>query len=214
MVKNSKKTGARSATVYIVRVAIMAAMLTTLKLALSFVPNVEVVTLLILAYGSAMGIAYALPASLIFCAVEVAIYGAGGWVLLYFIYWPLLAVLASAFLKGRRTWLAAAFAVVGGVFFGVLSACCETLFCVSSLAPAHIGDFWVAYYLKGIYFDLAHMISGLLTVCILYAPLVSVMRRLAPAATGANICGLKNLRHEEYMRTPPCGDGGACDEFD
>lgn len=206
MAKGAKKSIGRNATVYVVRVAIMAAMLTVLKLALSFVPNVEVVTLLILVYGAAMGAAYAVPATLVFCAVEVALYGAGSWVLLYFIYWPLLAVAASILLKGRRVWLAAVLAAFGGVLFGVLSACCDTLFCVTSLAPAHLGDYWVAYYLKGLYFDLAHIASGVLTVCLLYLPLVSVLRRLAPYAVGEHVCGLKSLRHEEYKRMSPYED--------
>ncbi|MDE6059872.1 MAG: hypothetical protein K2G31_00135, partial [Clostridia bacterium] len=93
--KISHKSRHIKTALYVARVAAMAAMLTAFKFALSFVPNIEVVTLLILVYGSAMGIAYALPATLIFCSIEVAIYGAGSWVLLYFIYWPLLALLAG-----------------------------------------------------------------------------------------------------------------------
>ena len=108
----------RLAAAYVARVAVMSAMLTALKFALSFVPNVEVVTLLVMVYAAAFGAAYALPATVIFCAVETAIYGAGSWVVLYFVYWPLLALLSClAFGKLRRLplWLspaAAAFAAV------------------------------------------------------------------------------------------------------
>ncbi|MDE6302074.1 MAG: hypothetical protein K2M36_00595 [Clostridia bacterium] len=189
------------ATVYVVRVAFMAAMLTAFKFALSAIPNVEVVTLMIIVYGSAMGIAYALPATFIFCAVEIAIYGAGSWVLLYFIYFPMLAVVASLLLKGRRLWLAVIIGIIGSVLFGVLSACCDTLFCISSLAPKHMGQYWVAYYLRGLYFDITHVISSVITISVLYTPLVAVVRRCAPQAYGANACGMRKYQYAEYRRT-------------
>lgn len=178
--KKTINNKAKLTTTYVVRVAFMSALLTALKFALSFVPNVEVVTLLILVYGACFGLAYALPATLIFCAVEVAIYGASSWVLLYFLFWPLLALLASLFLKGGRTWLALIFAVVGSEFFGVLSACCDTLFCVANLSPAALGDYWVAYYLRGVVFDIVHIVSNFIVVLVLYKPLVSVCKKIAP----------------------------------
>lgn len=176
--KTPSKT--RLTTTYIVRVAFMSAMLTALKFALSFVPNVEVVTLLILVYGACFSIAYALPATLIFCAVEVAIYGVGSWVLLYFVYWPLLALFASLFLKGSRLPLALIFATVGSELFGVLSACCDTLFCITSLVGDQIGKYWVAYYLRGVVFDIIHIVSNFVVVLVLYKPLTLVCKKLAP----------------------------------
>lgn len=197
---NAKASGKRIATLYVVKVAFMAAMLTAFKFALSFVPNVEIVTVLILVYGSAMGMAYALPATLVFCAVEIAIYGFGSWVLLYFVYWPLLAFLASLLLRGRRTWLAFILGVVGSVLFGVLSACCDTLFCVTNLAPNYIGRYWVAYYIRGFYFDLTHVISSAVTVTVLYVPLVAVLNKIAPVGRNVRAAGMKKYFWEEYSR--------------
>ncbi len=197
--KTIKNSGTVAA-IYVARVAAMSAMLTAFKFALSFVPNVEVVTVLILVYGSAMGIAYALPATLIFCAVETAIYGFGSWVLLYFVYWPLLALAAGILLRGARVWLALALGVIGSVLFGVLSACCDTLFCAANLAPSYLGRYWAAYYLKGLYFDLAHVISSAVTVAVLYVPLVAVLKKIAP--TGGNIRpkAIRKYSSEEYCR--------------
>lgn len=190
----------KSTALYVTRVAVMAAMLTALKFALSFVPNVEVVTLMIIVYGSAMGLVYALPAVIVFCTVEVAIYGVGSWVLLYFVHWTLLAVAASVLLRGRRVWLAVILGVVASMLFGVLSACCDTLFCASSLAPSRLGDYWVAYYLKGIYFDVAHVISSAVTVTVLYVPLVAVMRKIAPVTLGVSNKRMRKYQFEEYTR--------------
>lgn len=198
---------AKIATVYIVRVAFMASMLTVAKFALSFVPNVEVVTLLICVYGSAMGISYALPATLVFCAVEVALYGVGSWVLLYFLYFSLLAVLSGVFLKGGRAFVAILFGTVGSALFGVLSACCDTLFCVGNLAPDYLGQYFVAYYVRGLYFDVVHIISNAVIMACAYLPLVRVARRLAPVACGRATAKwrLRNFMFLEYQRetTPP-----------
>lgn len=191
----------RAATaIYAVRTAAMAAMLTAAKFALSFVPNVEIVTLLILVYGSAMGIVYALPAALVFCAVEVAIYGIGSWAPLYFVYWSLLAALAGLTLKGRRLWLALLLGGVGSVLFGVLSASVDTLFCLGSLAPSLAGKYWVAFYLRGIYFDAAHVISSIVTVAALYMPLVAVMKKIAPVTANVSHRRMRKYQFDEYAR--------------
>ena len=73
-------------------IAVCAATLTAGKAALAAIPNVEVVSLLLGVYGYVFGLAGVLS-SLIFCAVEVLIWGAGSWVVLYFIYWPLFTLL-------------------------------------------------------------------------------------------------------------------------
>ncbi len=171
---NGKKSKGRSVTVFIVRVAVLAAMLTVGKLALSFIPNVEIVTLLVIVYGSALGPAYVLPATLIFCAVEMALYGIGTWNVLYFVYWPLLG-LCSCLLRGRRLPLAILLGAVGSVAFGALDACVNTLFVAGKLAPISLGNYFVVYYLRGLYFDLIHVISSAVTIGFLYLPLVKVL---------------------------------------
>ncbi len=176
----TKNKNARLATIFVVRVAFMSALLTALKFALSFVPNVEVVTLLVLVYGACFGVAYALPATLIFCAVEVAIYGVGSWVPLYFVYWPMLAVVGSLLLRGRRVWLAIIIASIGSILFGVLSACCDTLFCIANLAPVDISKYWVAYYIRGLTFDAIHLATNIMLILFAYKPLVAVCARFAP----------------------------------
>lgn len=197
-----KNTKVRNATLYIVRVAFMAAMLTVFKLALSFVPNVEIVTLLIAAYASAMGIVYALPAALIFCTVEIALYGVGSWVLLYYVYWCLLATVCGLSLKGGRVVFAVIIGAVGSALFGVLSACCDTIFCAAGLAPSQLGKYWVAYYIKGLYFDVVHIISNAVIMSVLYLPLVLALKRIAPdACVSAGISGrLKKFMRDEYLR--------------
>lgn len=199
---NDKKSAGRSLTIYIVRIAILAALLTAGKLALSFIPNVEVVTLLVIVYGSALGLGYALPATLVFCAVEMAIYGIGSWNLLYFVYWPLLGAVSSA-LRGRRLPLAMIIGAVGSALFGVLDASIYCLVIAGNLAPAKLGQYFVAYYLKGVPFDIVHVISSVATVGILYVPLVRALN-----VAMRSVCLRRRLKTkiaamtDEYMREP------------
>lgn len=180
--QKSKSEKARSSAVFVARVALMAGMLTAFKFALSFIPNVEVVTVLIIVFASAWGLRYALPATLVFCAVEVAIYGGAGypsWIILYFIYWPLLAVVSWACLrKKQRVIVATIIGIVGSALFGVLSACTDTL-CVIGLIPnENLASYWLLYYVRGLWFDLVHVVSSFFTIIALYGGLVKISKRI------------------------------------
>lgn len=188
--KIDKNNKVKLGTLYIVRVAVLAALLTVGKLALSFIPNVEVVTALVIAYGSALGVGYALPATLIFCAVEMALYGIGTWNVLYFVYWPLLGVVAS-FLRGRRLPLALILGCFGSALFGLMDAGITTLFVVGKLSPISLGKYFVVYYLRGVYFDLVHVLSSAVTLAVFYAPLVGVLKTVARDASQRHCLGTR-----------------------
>ena len=108
-------------------VGIMAATLECAKLALSFLPNIEVVTLLTALYGYVFGW-YGVAAAVIFVCIEPLIYGFGGWIITYIIYWPLVATVFM--LLGRRgvknRFLLTAVAVGMTVLFGILSSVVDT----------------------------------------------------------------------------------------
>ncbi len=180
------KINGKLATIFVARVALIAALLTVGKMAFAAVPNVEVVTILIIVYGATLGLPYALTATLIFCTVEMAIWPPHTWVLLYYIYWPLLAVVSSIVLRRsnilKTTIFAVIIAVVGSFIFGVLSACIDTLFCVGNLTPEDLRAYWVAYYLRGVFFDVTHIVSNAIIVAVLFAPLVILVRNIAPDA--------------------------------
>lgn len=118
--KDSKKI---NKALSIALIAIMAATIECGKVALSFLPNIEVVTLLCALYGYVFGW-YGVVASVLFVCIEPLVWGVGSWVLTYFLYWPLVAIafmiLASAGLKNR--WLITVIAVGLTLFFGVLSS--------------------------------------------------------------------------------------------
>lgn len=183
-VRPPKKRKGRLAAEYVVKVAVMSALLTALKFALSFVPNVEVVTVLVMVYAAVFGAVYVLPAAIVFCAVEVAIYGAGSWVILYFLYWPLLAAVSCVAFSGKRNVIAAAtLAAVMSAFFGVLSACCDTLYVAVGFPDLDLGAYWVAYYIRGLWFDLVHIVSNVVVVSALFIPLCKAGDRIKRGGT-------------------------------
>lgn len=167
---------------YVAQVAVMAGLITALKLALSFLPNVEVITVLIAVFSTVWGIKYSLPATLVFCTVEMAIYGIGSWVPLYFIYWPLLAVIFHFGLRGKKPPVAMgiglAIGVVMTILFGVLSASMETLFVIGAVAPDMLGTYFVSYYIKGLWYYIIHLVSVVVSMLVLYIPLVKISEKI------------------------------------
>lgn len=110
-------------------VGIMAATLECGKLALSFLPNIEVVTLLTALYGYVFGW-YGVAAAAVFVCIEPLIYGFGSWVVTYIIYWPAVAFIFMLLrrLGVKNRWLITATAVGLTVLFGVLSSIIDTAF--------------------------------------------------------------------------------------
>ena len=108
-------------------VGICAATIECGKLALSAVPNFEVVTLLTALYGYSFGWIGVLS-SIVFVCIEPLIYGINTWVITYFIYWPLVATVFMLLRRARvkNRWLLSISAVGLTVFFGILSSVIDT----------------------------------------------------------------------------------------
>lgn len=155
----------------IVLIGILSASITAGKLALSFIPNVEIVTLLFIVYTIVFGMKKSLYISLIFSTTEIFLYGFSTWLIGYYIIWPLLILIVSAvrhYVKSEY-----AYATIGAVFgyaFGFFFAIIESFF--YGLAYG-----WT-YWLSGIPFDLMHGTSNFIIVLILFKPIVSLLHRL------------------------------------
>lgn len=134
-------------------VGVMAATVECGKLALSFLPNVEVVTMLIALYGYVFGW-YGVAATLVFVCIEPLIYGFGGWVITYIIYWPLVAIIFMLLRKYgvKNRWLITVVAIGMTVLFGLLSSAvdCAIYFGISKY---YLSNFWL-YYIRGSVFYL------------------------------------------------------------
>ena len=140
-------------------IGVMAATLECAKLALSFLPNIEIVTLLTALYSYVFGI-YGLIASVVFVSIEPLIYGFGTWVVSYYIYWPTVALVFMLFarIKVKNRFILATGAVVLTVWFGILSTLID-IGLLSGFFDNFLYRFSV-YYLRGIPFYIAQIVSN------------------------------------------------------
>ncbi len=149
-------------------IGILSATITAGKLALSFIPNVEVVTLLFIVYTVVFGMRRTLMISFVFSTIEILIYGFSTWFLVYYLIWPLL-IFFSNFLR-KKINSEYGFATLAGLFgllFGLFFAIFESFF--------YGLMYGVSYWIKGIPFDIVHAVSNFIIVLILYKPLVNVL---------------------------------------
>ncbi|MFW6030055.1 MAG: hypothetical protein ACOCRO_07345 [Halanaerobiales bacterium] len=152
-------------------IGIMSATITAGKLALSFLPNVEVVTLLFILYTVSFGWKHALMAAIIFSTTEIFIYGFYTWLLGYFLIWPLLIFIVEISKRKIKTeYFYASIAGIFGLSFGFFFAIIESFFYGIS--------YGFAYWIRGIPFDIVHGFSNFIIVLLLYKPLKKVLLRL------------------------------------
>ena len=156
----------------IVLIAILSASLTVGKLALSFIPNVEIVTLLFICYTLSLGIRRTLFISVIFTITDILIWGFSTWVLGYFIAWPALIIITNLFKNKIRTEYG--YAILSGLFgftFGLYFAFFESLF----YGAAH----GLAYVISNIPFDVIHGASNFIIGLFLVKPISGLLHQLS-----------------------------------
>lgn len=157
-------------------VGVMAATLEAVKLALSALPNVELVSLLLALYSYVFGLVGVL-ASVIFVAAEVLVWGLSSWVISYLIYWPLLALVF--WLVGKKIsnrFIITGIAVVMTFFFGILTSLVDI-----GLFSGYWSRFWdrfLIYYLRGVQFYVVHIVCNAVVFLILFKPLEALFKKL------------------------------------
>lgn len=147
----------------------MVATLEVAKFALSFLANVELVTLLIMLYTLYFGrkILYVIP---VFVLIEGMIYGFGIWWIMYLYVWPLLALVTHLFRKNESVFVWAVIAGVFGLTFGAL--CAIPYFFIGGWSMA------VSWWVAGIPHDIVHCVSNFAITLILFPPLQKALSKL------------------------------------
>lgn len=153
----------------IVTIGMMTAMLEAAKAALMGIPNVEIVSFLIIVFTLCFGrkIVYALAA---FILIEGIIFGFGTWWLMYLYAWPLLAFVTWIFRKQKSKWVFCTISGVFGLLFGAL--CSIPYFFIGGWSMAF--SWWIA----GIPYDLIHGAGNFLLCMILFEPIQKIIRRI------------------------------------
>lgn len=151
-------------------IALMSATATTGKLILSFLPNVEVVTLIFMVYTTSIGIKKTLPAAVIFSTTEVLIYGLSTWLLGYYIIWPLLIIIVHYLNKSLKSeYIYALIAGLFGLSYGLIFAAVESVF--------YGYMYGLTYWIRGLPYDIVHGISNFVIVLVLFEPLTKLLQR-------------------------------------
>lgn len=155
----------------IVLIPMLSATLTSGKMALSFLPNIEIVTLLFMLYTCVFGARKTLIISIIFSTTEIFFYGVQTWLLVYYFIWPLLIFLSSLLFKTTDSeWAFSVFGLIFGLSFGFTFAVFESFFYGLS--------YGIVYWTRGIPFDLIHGASNFIVILLLYKPLLKLLMQL------------------------------------
>jgi len=160
-------------------IALLGALLSAFKFMLAFAPNIEVVTLLIIIISVVCGLQIALPATLVFCTIELIPFGGSLYALCYYFHWPLVAlatVIAAKWVKSEIGYAILAFFVTA--FFGVQTSI--TYVAVSG-GLKQLDTFWYKVglvYTNGILFYIVHAVGNTLGVLFLFKPAKKVFEQL------------------------------------
>lgn len=150
---------------------ILAVIMAALQVAMSPLPNLEPVSLLVLVYTRVFGwqIFYILA---VFILVEGLVFGFGLWWLSYLYVWPVWVLMVRMLSRKDTDRPAITWATASGAFglgFGALCA-----------LPYLVGGPWaaVSYWIAGIPFDLMHCGGNFVLALVLANPLYQLLKQL------------------------------------
>ena len=148
---------------------ILGAMTFAAKYVMSFLPNIEPVSLMVMLFAVVFGRKWVYPVYL-YVAMEILFYGINLWNLNYLYVWAVLAVAASL-LRSMQQPLA--WALLSGVFGLAFGALC-------GIVDVFIGGFSYAVtkWISGIPFDILHCAGNFIIALVMFAPLRKLLERL------------------------------------
>ncbi|SHJ07284.1 energy-coupling factor transport system substrate-specific component [Pseudobutyrivibrio xylanivorans DSM 14809] len=156
----------------------MIAVIEVCKVALSFLPNIELTTFWLIMFTLYFGrkVVAVVPA---FILVEGVVYGMNTWWIMYLYIWPLLVLLTWIF---RKEDSALFWGIVSGIFglcFGML--CSITYFFIGLSSGGVVAGFNTAFswWISGIMWDMVHCAGNFVFMVILYTPIKNVMKMIA-----------------------------------
>lgn len=155
---------------HIVQIGLLAAIMLIAQVALAALPNIELVSLLVILYTlhfkrKALYIIY------IFVLAEGILYGFGMWWMAYLYIWTVLYWITRLLRHVEQPAWWAGIAGLFGLSFGALSS----LPYLITAGPAGA----VAYFIAGIPFDITHCIGNVLTALLLFRPLNRLLSKIA-----------------------------------
>lgn len=152
----------------IVLIGMMSAILIIVQIALAFLPNIELVSLLIIIYTLIFG-RKTIYIIYVFVALEGIFYGFGLWWFSYLYLWLILYFITIMFKKVTSSFY---WAIISG-FFGLSFGAFYTIVIIITAGPAA----GLASWISGIPFDLPHCIGNFVLALVLFKPLYHVLNK-------------------------------------
>lgn len=165
-------------TLELVVLALLGAILVVAQIALSSLPNIELVSLLVYLYAKIYGKKAFIPVY-IFVLLEGLLYGFTIWWVTYLYVWAILVILSVITKHESSTFVCAAVTSLFGLSFGLL--CTIPTLLIGGPGAA------VTFFVNGLPFDMAHFAGNLTAALILYYPLYSLMSRLKTISYANNL---------------------------
>ena len=156
-------------TIELVTYALLGALLVIVQAVLAFLPNIELVSLLIYIYAKVFRWKALIPVY-IFVLAEGLLYGFTIWWVTYLYVWAVLVVITVLVRNEASTIVAAAVLSLYGLAFGFL--CSLVTFVIGGIGAG------ISFFTAGIPFDIAHFAGNLTAALVLYYPLLTVVRTL------------------------------------
>lgn len=150
--------------------AMLGAMTFAAKYAMSGLPNIEPVSLMVMVFACVFGKKSAYPIG-VYVMMEFLFYGLGFWNFIYLYIWAILAAAAYP-LRGMENRLG--WALLSGTFGLLFGALCAPVDLVVG-GPALALSRWVS----GIPFDIAHCIGNFVIALVLFPPVRSLTEKLS-----------------------------------
>lgn len=161
----------------LVIIGMLGAILVAVQYTLAFLPNIELVSLLIITFTLILN-KKTIYIICIFFLLEGLLFGFGLWWVNYLYIWFILYLITTILKKERSPFI---WAIVSGCFGFSFGALCSIPYFFMGLAGGSLGNGFTsafAYWISGIPFDLIHGISNYIIALFLFKPLFNILNRL------------------------------------
>ncbi|QGH34828.1 ECF transporter S component [Gracilibacillus salitolerans] len=150
-------------------ISLIAAVCVIGRIVFQFIPNIQPVTAIIIITGALVGVLPAICIAIVTTYITNLFLGMGIWTIWQMIAWAVIGVIAGIigrYNRKKRKFLLTIFAFVSAFIYGL----------IVNLGTFTFAGNFVAYYLAGITFDIAHAIGNVIFMILLYPILVRVFQ--------------------------------------
>lgn len=172
MTMQTQKNSQVNKTIQLVTMGALSAILLAGQLGLAFLPNIEVVSTLIILYTLTYK-KLVFPVIFTFVLLEGMVFGFGIWWISYLYIWNILALIVLVLQKIDSALL---WAVISGAFGLLFGALCAIPYLITGGPGAAI-----AYWSAGIPYDILHCGGNFVLTLILFRPLLRLLKYLQTA---------------------------------